>query len=1021
MAQKKITFGIGFNADLSGLNQLKTQLQALSNMSWVDAKKLNISNQELIKMRNETAILADMFSRSYNIKLNSLNVTKFKQELEASGRTLQSVGNNLKKFGLDGEMAFLNLTNEIAKTKTEIKQTNQFLDNMSKTFINTIRWSIASTAINKVTGSIQKAYSFSKQLDESLNDIRIVTGKSAEEMDRFAVRANKAAAQLGKTTKDYTTASLLYYQQGLSDKDVQSRTNVTLKAANVTGQSTSEVSEQLTAIWNGYKVSAQEAETYIDKVAAVAATTASNLEELSTGMSKVASAANAMGVDIDQLNAQLSTIISVTRQDAGVAGTALKTIYARMTDIESGLDTETTLGRYTSEMAQFGIQVLDAKGGLRDVGEVMEEIGGKWNTFTREQQVALAQAMAGTRQYNNLMALFGNWDMYTKSLETSKTALGTLQNQQDIYMESLEAHIEQLTASQEKLYSSLFDSSAFKGFVDTMSFITGGIGQLIKNVGGAIPVFTALFSIITRIFNKQIAMEISRINENITRGKYNIQQFNDKLEQLTAAKGFNQLTDAVIDTTIEIENMRHAGLITAEEEAAAKERVQNMSDYAQAILNVKKAREQALQKMDVDEEGNKVVDFNKVEVESEKAYEQYQAQMKKDAEKGTTTSALDRLKQLQAAKTAHSEAVKNNNNIKASTEKDYTELQKRVAEENIWAEENDEEINPNTPNKISLANIQAKRSKARGAQQSSTLALNKTKTELGITNEEDEQQLANAAMVETIQNYDGNFDALAESLGPVIENTTLANTQLGQFLQIYENLTTSMSDNEGVIDNFVDSLSGTGDPIKDIEESFNLLTETADKVGDDIRVGEKTKEEYDKAKTAIEEFINKHKEDINSLAPQEQAELNKIAKQYKAAYTKAEKEVKDSLDHQSQLVVNAANQELTQKKKLMEAEKNRQKELKRLAEERAKIEKGLQIFSDVTTIISAVTSLKNAINALGDANASLGEKIGTVVTTFLTLVPLMQRTNLIASIASKLKKNVAEATVEETAAETAVT
>jgi TP901 family phage tail tape measure protein len=66
-------------------------------------------------------------------------------------------------------------------------------------------------------------------------------------------------------------------------------------------------------VWNGYKVATNEAELYIDKLAAVAATTAANLEELSTGMSKVASAANTMGVDIDQLNAQLATVVSVTR------------------------------------------------------------------------------------------------------------------------------------------------------------------------------------------------------------------------------------------------------------------------------------------------------------------------------------------------------------------------------------------------------------------------------------------------------------------------------------------------------------------------------------------------------------------------------------------------------------------------------------------------------------------------------------------------------------------------------------
>ena len=94
-------------------------------------------------------------------------------------------------------------------------------------------------------------------------------------------------------------------------------------------------------------------------------------------MSKVASAANIMGVDIDQLNAQLATIVSVTRQAPESVGTALKTIYSRMGDIKAGLDDETTLGNYTAKMAELGVNVLDANGNLRDMGEVIEEIGGK--------------------------------------------------------------------------------------------------------------------------------------------------------------------------------------------------------------------------------------------------------------------------------------------------------------------------------------------------------------------------------------------------------------------------------------------------------------------------------------------------------------------------------------------------------------------------------------------------------------------------------------------------------------------
>jgi len=49
-------------------------------------------------------------------------------------------------------------------------------------------------------------------LNRSLNDIRIVTGYSAEQMKDFAVEANKAAKALSTTTTNYTNASLIYYQ-----------------------------------------------------------------------------------------------------------------------------------------------------------------------------------------------------------------------------------------------------------------------------------------------------------------------------------------------------------------------------------------------------------------------------------------------------------------------------------------------------------------------------------------------------------------------------------------------------------------------------------------------------------------------------------------------------------------------------------------------------------------------------------------------------------------------------------------
>ena len=333
-------------------------------------------------------------------------------------------------------------------------------------------------------------------------------------MDNFAIKANQAAKNLGQTTTAYTEASLIYYQQGLDDKEAQARADVTLKAANVTGQSAEAVSEQLTAVWNGYKVSAEEAELYIDRLAAVAASSASDLEELSIGMSKVASAANAMGVGEEQLAAQISTIISTTRQAPESVGTALKTIYARMSDIKMGSDeAEITLGNYTKKMAEMGVNVLDANGQLRDMGDVIEEIGGKWASMSKEQQVALAQTMAGTRQYNNLIALFDNWDQYTDMLNVASDAQGTLQEQEDIYMESTAAHLKQLKATWEDLYSAIFKTDELNKIIDLGTNLVQVFDNFFDSFGGGIKSIVAFGAIVANIFNKQIISHIIKARE----------------------------------------------------------------------------------------------------------------------------------------------------------------------------------------------------------------------------------------------------------------------------------------------------------------------------------------------------------------------------------------------------------------------------------------------------------------------------------------------------------------------------
>jgi hypothetical protein len=103
-------------------------------------------------------------------------------------------------------------------------------------------------------------------------------------MDKFAEKANKAAKALSATTLDYTNASLIYYQQGLSDQEVEDRTAVTLKMANVANESATTISEQLTSVWNNFYDGSESLEHYADAMVRLGADTASSSSEISEGL-----------------------------------------------------------------------------------------------------------------------------------------------------------------------------------------------------------------------------------------------------------------------------------------------------------------------------------------------------------------------------------------------------------------------------------------------------------------------------------------------------------------------------------------------------------------------------------------------------------------------------------------------------------------------------------------------------------------------------------------------------------------
>lgn len=497
----------------SSLDTLMNQI-ATKNIKFFD---VNATKKEIDEASAAVQKLKIALDQATNVNTGRLDLSKFSKSLSQSGYTLQDFATHLENLGPTGDKAFVALAQSVINAEVPLKRTNAILDNFKKTLANTAKWQISSNLMHGVQGSLQKAYYYAEDLNRSLNDIRIVTGQSNDQMAEFAEKANKAAQALSTTTTNYTNASLIYYQQGLSDKEVADRTEVTIKMANAAGESASKVSDQLTAVWNNFYDGSKSLEYYADVMTKLGAYTASSTDEISEGIQKFASVANTIGLSYEYATSALATLTAKTRESANTVGNSLKTLFARIQGLTLGetLEDGTDLNKYSKALEKVGISIKDQQGELKDMNTILDEMMNKWDSLSRAEQVALAQTVGGVRQYTQLVNLMENKDYFKELVGVAKNSEGTLQEQADIYAESWEASKKRVQASLEEIYKQLVSDKFFIGLNDTLSDTLNITSKLIDSLGGLPGVLSVISTLMLKSFGPDIVNNMQRMASNL--------------------------------------------------------------------------------------------------------------------------------------------------------------------------------------------------------------------------------------------------------------------------------------------------------------------------------------------------------------------------------------------------------------------------------------------------------------------------------------------------------------------------
>lgn len=398
-----------------------------------------------------------------------------KVKVDASGKkAVEDVNKAMSQTATNANSATVAI-NKVNKTLEETnKRTESLYDNVRKF----ARWYIIGSVFSKLAGGFRDALKEMKAVDTELITVRKVTDMTAGELQNLTDTAYETAEALGATASAFLNAVSTFSKAGY-DAQAESLAELAIKAANV-GDTTQDVANQfLLAVDKAYQYqgSIESLTRVLDGANEIGNQYATDVEHIAEGLGLVAPVAAQAHISIEELTASIGTITAVTQRSGAEAARALRALILNIlkdtkTEIEDGVTLSADeieglhdlLNIYASDVvkaAQATGKVINPMKAIEALAKSMKE-----GVLTEQELMGMATELGGKLRTTQLVALIQNWDMYNDMLETYRTSLGSADREYQIYLDSWEAKVNQLSATWTSFVNDIVSTDTIKTALD---------------------------------------------------------------------------------------------------------------------------------------------------------------------------------------------------------------------------------------------------------------------------------------------------------------------------------------------------------------------------------------------------------------------------------------------------------------------------------------------------------------------------------------------------------------------------
>lgn len=453
--------------------------------------------------------------------LNQANVdmTKFKSVYERATKLEDSIANKSKyswlidslngikasAAGCEGDVTDLsarlsNLEVEASRCGATTETLGQKLSRLFKEHFQT---AIAMAGVAMVKQGLREVYDNVLELDTAVTELKKVSKMTGDEMNEYLDRTATNARELGANISDLVSSTADWKRLGYTDKDSEELARVSALMANVGDQidNATTASSYLISTMQGFGLVADDAEHLLDCMNQIANTEPVSMNDLGIIMQKSSAAMSAAG-NTYQETLSLAAAVNGVLQDSEASGTYLKTLSmylrASKTDAENaGIATDgmaSSVSELRSELKQLaGVDIMKDDNTFKSTYQIMKELSEVWKDLSDTTQANITELIAGKRGGQSTSALLNNFSVAEDAMKQALNSSGSAMRENETYMQSLQAKLNQLDSAFQKFSTDLMKSDIPKFFVDLATVFVDGADNAVK-FAGALPTLTAAIS-----------------------------------------------------------------------------------------------------------------------------------------------------------------------------------------------------------------------------------------------------------------------------------------------------------------------------------------------------------------------------------------------------------------------------------------------------------------------------------------------------------------------------------------------